>query len=198
MVENKITVQRNASWHRPCNFQGKEIDSIVIYSKGEILYQTRSGWLEDDTKRADVSMFKINQPSKAIKLNLNREDNFFMTGRRQYRFDKAYTLYINADLEGIKVNEGDWELDWETAFEKRFVKYTTIKFSEPVLLYGKSEFVSSIKTRSDFKTEDKELRKKAEELGVKLEELGFKGISKYDLEQAIEKYEINIDVKERK
>ena len=194
--KDKILVTRNASWHRPCNFLGKEIDKIVIYSKGEILYETRSGWLEDNKSRSDIESFEITIPKRANKINLNREDNFYMTGKREWKHDEGYVLYLNADLEAITLTEGEWELDWENEYEERFQYIKEIKFKNSLKIFDGEE-TNVIKVWTDFVTNKKSLAKELEKLKEKFETLGLK-FDEYDWKKIILKYEVKLSFKERK
>jgi len=168
----------------------------VIYSKGEILYETRSGWLEDNKSRSDIESFEITIPKRANKINLNREDNFYMTGKREWKHDEGYVLYLNADLEAITLTEGEWELDWENEYEERFQYIKEIKFKNSLKIFDGEE-TNVIKVWTDFVTNKKSLAKELEKLKEKFETLGLK-FDEYDWKKIILKYEVKLSFKERK
>lgn len=100
----KTTLKRSCSFYRPYYYNGKKIESIVIYKDGEIILKTRSGWLEDRTEnlesKFDADLLEITidgEIKRANKENLLRKDNYLLKGRRDYNFDNGYILYIHVN-----------------------------------------------------------------------------------------------------
>lgn len=100
---NTITkLTRGESYCRFYTLNGKQVDHIFIYSNNEILFKTRSGWLEtpyneqhfDTTK--DIFSLDINTPKRANKIDLTRKDNFYISQKNCFN-DTVYVLYINAN-----------------------------------------------------------------------------------------------------
>jgi len=114
MEGNKmVLLMRANSWHRPWKFMhnGKEIEveSITLYDEGVELYSVGRGWLEDKTPKGySVDLYSLEIPSvtRAIKVDLSRKDCYYVTGRRTYKHDKGYKIYINTKTCGITVKTG--------------------------------------------------------------------------------------------
>jgi hypothetical protein len=121
------TLKRESSFYRPYVYNGLQCESLVFYSKGKILYKSNSGFLEDETSKQDVTEIKVkNEFKRALKEDLNRKDNFYLKGRREYSFDDGQVFYINCDLENINIKYTDFEHKFNTETEEVLYKYAVI------------------------------------------------------------------------
>lgn len=179
----KITLQRHASWFRPYDLAGKEVGGIVIYACGNILYETGQGWLEDN--RADVHAITIEQPVKAVKVNLNRFDNFYVSKKKSYSNDSIYVLYINAQLENLDFGLSVEKLDFKTDTQKHYRTYVEIKGLQHTKQDNtQSRFLTVITTSRSENTSYGDKIKAATELLQKKKE----SVSTYEVEKCVEMY----------
>ena len=85
--KNIITVARGCNMWRPMVVNGNEVNNIVIYKNGKELFRLNCGFFEmkiNNILSEDIIAFKISEPVKAIKLNLNRNDNFYMLDKEEF------------------------------------------------------------------------------------------------------------------
>lgn len=118
---------------------GEVINKIFIYSNGEVLaeleevqdHEVRNNILSSIYDGVPTSITLESGVVKAIKLNLNRKDNFFIrNSEARYSFDKPYNLYINVsevvfnDKGDMLAAEHDHEKCYLHAYEVTFKNAT--------------------------------------------------------------------------
>ena len=106
-----------------------------IYQDGKILYKTDRTYLEYEELTQNnelkkyynnrVKSFKIEEPKRAIKLNLNRNDNFYIMEKID-NYIKGYVLYINAN--NIQVDFLGDLLSFKTDHEQNFIDAYKLTF----------------------------------------------------------------------
>lgn len=186
-----MEIKRNANWYRPYHANGADFEKIVFYGEGTIYLTVDRGWLEyaagmerhgADVIRLDLPCDKI---ARANKENLNRSDCYFMVGRRQYNFDKSYTLYIPIKPEDL----GEF-LAFETDDRRCYYRAWSIPMSGTVrdALGGEHE-VTSIRETKWARDEKTPIGATAEKLSADFAELGVK-VSDYDLVKVLQRYDV--------
>lgn len=186
-------------------YDGLAVDHVIFYSKGKVLHKGRSSFFEDQETNQDITNIKINKPKRANKLNLNREDNFFIIGRRQYNFDKGYIFYINCDLENIKVEETEFKEKFKSDFHSTQYKYKLITANENIftryktrldekenLIYDEIE-VNSFKVFDEMKEVNTKLGNKRDKIVIALKKINDLG--RYEVEKMLKV--VNITIKRR-
>ena len=117
-------------------------ENIIFYKDGETVFTTASRCLcfHDIDKAGNVYSVSdydreliavnITEPHRALKLNLNRKDNFYMKHPgKTYSFDPANDLYIYCGDGGDAVLEYNGEkLAFEHDGEKDFMETYTVTF----------------------------------------------------------------------
>ena len=127
----------NKKYFKTMNIDGKEISKIIIYEAGKVLYTSNCGWIEGVVKdyinnNTEIKSFNLLQePKKALKLNLERNDNFYMLDK-QYKIDfpydkeSKYILYINSSE--IKVNNTIEKVNYSTKTEVCYINTSELEF----------------------------------------------------------------------
>ena len=201
MTETKTAIERESSFFRPYYLpSGEQLEQIIVYSKGVIKYKCSCGWLECE-ERGDIIKFILNQrPVKANKENLNRTDNFYLCGKRDYKHDKGFILYLNADTENIKIEvDPDFKERFKTETSISYRKTGTLKTANP-MTYTKAKWKGEERTTTeettqeirvfiDSKSERTPLGKRADQLGAELKELNI-DIRAYEVEKLLEHYDL--------
>ena len=99
-------ITRRSAWYRPyyvlVNDKWYKLRQIKFYKDGEIMVQSRSGWLE--TK--DSGDMELELPIEEIKLkrkeNFDKNEVFIISrGKEEYGNEIEADLYIPADMVGI-------------------------------------------------------------------------------------------------
>lgn len=182
--KNIITVTRGCNMWRPMVVNGNEVNNIVIYKNGKELFKLNCGFFEmkiNNFLPKDIIAFKISEPVKAIKLNLNRNDNFYMLDKENFERwkERKYILYINE--KEIKINKIYESLLYQNEFEKNFIKTADLTF-----VYGCS-------------TKEKEYKNiTVDSLGITRREITEKGKSFNSLLKDLEDKKIKINSYELK
>lgn len=197
-----VSLTRNSSFTRTLHLGEVEVDEIFFYSRGKVIYHCARGWLEDHKSRQDITQITLLEPpKKAIKVDLNRTDNFYVKGRRDYKFDKGYNFYINIDKEDIKITDLGRELFFENEFEKNeqnvlridlsipFKRYEPFKLGKDAELQYREIEIKSITVTNDFINTRKTKGKEAESLLEDFKKISVT-ISRYDIEKILEHYDI--------
>ena len=106
-----------------------------IYQEGKILYKTDRTYLElneliqnNEIKsfyNNRLKSFKIEDPKRAIKLNLNRNDNFYIM-EKVSDYTKGYILYIHAN--NVQVDFLGELLSFKTEHEQNFIDAYKLTF----------------------------------------------------------------------
>ena len=106
-----------------------------IYQEGKILYKTDRTYLElneltqnNELKKHynnRIKSFKIEEPKRAIKLNLNRDDNFYIMEKIS-DYTKGYVLYIHSSNMQVEFL-GDL-LSFKTEHEQNFIDAYKLTF----------------------------------------------------------------------
>lgn len=205
MAIDKITLKRSSSFFRPLYYHNLEVEQLIFYSKGKIVYSSRSAWLECEERRQDITSITITEPKRALKVDLNRKDNFYIKGSRDYKFKNGFIFYINIDLENITFEKPfiiDYYEDENEINKKELMKinFKNMVIYESYLDENKELMRREIKTDYailylDTITIRKEQGLKADNLKILFDEAGFKDVSKYDIERALNKYNITITPK---
>lgn len=196
----------------------KYIDNVVIYEKGEILFETKSGrnsCLVDD-RMLDVTGINVTEVKNANKVNLNRTDNFVVKSGTDWFGDKLYTLYL-INGQDVEYRETIEKKAMETDIEINYLTYAYLTFNKGVYYnkfvklteeeemiynkrYMKKEIVDYnevlVAQRCYSRTEEKEFGKQVREMqDILANALGI-GVGRYSVEKALKEYDIIIKKKE--
>ena len=116
-------------------FEYGDIKQINIYGDGEIKYTIDQGYLEEYHTRNNVytsvydgrvqCMYLSKEPVRALKLNLNRKDNFYMKHVGKYSFESGKALYVH-ESEIHVTNDGE-KLAMQTDEEKNYLAAFTLE-----------------------------------------------------------------------
>ena len=193
-----IKIKRLSNIYRPLYVNGYQIEKYIFYSDGKILFEFGS-CLECE-KLGDILSMTITEPKKVNKVNLNRSDNFFITGRREYKFDKSFILYINVNLENIKIEDIPFKERWRDEFKITFYKFKKIILNKPFSYYERSldenrklKYVETQKEKGEIilfdkiKNEKLELGLKKDKIFKQFKELNI-NISSYEIEKLLKNY----------
>lgn len=190
--KNIITVARGYNMWRPMVVNGKEINNIVIYKNGKELFKLNQGFFKmkiNNILSEDIISFKISEPTKAIKVNLNRKDNFYILDKENFERwkERKYILYINE--EEVKVNKIYESLLYKNDFEKNFIKTADLTF-----IYGCSTKEKEYKeiTVNSLGITRKEITEKGEKFNELLKDLEDKKIkiNSYELKELLKYYDL--------
>jgi len=190
--KNIITVARGCNMWRPMVVNGNEVNNIVIYKNGKELFRLNCGFFEmkiNNILSEDIIAFKISEPVKAIKLNLNRNDNFYMLDKEEFERwkERKYILYINE--EEVKVNKIYESLLYKNEFEKKFILTADLTFVYSCKTKEKEYKNITVNSLGIIRREITEKREKFNELLKNLEEKKIK-INSYELEQLLKYYNL--------
>ena len=198
--------------------ENKNISNVVIYEKGEVLFETKSGQIDClvDDRTLDVTGINVTEVKNANKINLNRTDNFVVKSGTDWFGDKLYTLYLinGQDVEyretiERKAIETDTEIYYLTyayltfnkgVYYSRLVKLTEEEEKIYNKRYARKELVDYkevlIAQRYYSRTEEKEFGRQVREMqGMLANALGI-DVGKYSVEKALKEYDIIIKKKE--
>lgn len=114
MNEKTTLFQKSSPHFRPLTFNRFEAEAFVFYGEGQIYLKVDRGWLEhiDTTQyhyRSDVILFTTDEVKRAVRENLKRTDNYYVSGSRQYG-NKGYVVYLHIrpeDLGEMKTSEDE-------------------------------------------------------------------------------------------
>ena len=94
------------------NYSIENLQRIVVYGEGVILYDNPEGYIEEYTIKDDKlnsmypgrlnTLYLNNEIKKANKENLNRKDNYILKYKNTYAFNSGYALYIHKDEISVK------------------------------------------------------------------------------------------------
>lgn len=117
----KTEIKKEVSCLRCHYIDGKEITKIVFYENGKEIITNQQGWLELGNL-TDSESIMIYEVKKAIKLNLNRKDNFYIKDKKHYK--DGYILYINLNqFEYFNVTKKEWLKTKEYTNYRNFVSF---------------------------------------------------------------------------
>jgi predicted glutamine amidotransferase len=182
---------RANGWHRPWVFMhnGKtiEVERITLYDEGVELYKVDRGWLEDEAKSYSVDLYSLEVPniSKAIKTDLSRKDCYYTKGRRTYRHDNAYNLYLNTKTCGITVKTGRTVKSAKSALEQYYNKEVSISGLKAT--YDNNVPCTEIKTHIHSHIEPLKDAEHKKQILVRLKKC-FSQVSIYDVEAFLKEF----------
>lgn len=195
-----VVAERSSTCFRPLFIDGLELDAIYFYKSGKVLCASRSGWLDlllDNDSKYGIDSTKIflkHKPVRANKVNLDRADNFLVKGRRDYKFDKGFILYINVELEKIDVLLDSEKLTFDSPTENYYSNYyfingLQVEYAKGYLdkneqLQYKPCLIKSFFMRDTIysRQEDKTSKKDTERLLERIKKV-FPNASVYDVEK---------------
>ena len=94
--------------YNPFFMDGLEIDHIIFYRDGKEIASLN--WFGTDNHY--IVIYFPFEVKKAAKLNLNRQDAFYMRSKTAWK--RCYNLYIHADLTDLKsLGREDYLSDWD-------------------------------------------------------------------------------------
>ena len=198
--------------------ENKNISNVVIYEKGEVLFETKSGQIDClvDDRTLDVTGINVTEVKNANKINLNRTDNFVVKSGTDWFGDKLYTLYLinGQDVEyretiERKAIETDTEIYYLTyaylTFNKGVYYNRLVKLTEEEEMmynkrYARKELIDYnevlIAQRYYSRTEVKEFGKQVREMQDMLANVLDIDVGRYSVEKALKEYDIIIKKKE--
>lgn len=190
--KNIITVTRGCNMWRPMVVNGNEVNNIVIYKNGKELFKLNCGFFEmkiNNFLSKDIIAFKISEPVKAIKLNLNRNDNFYMLDKENFeRYqERKYILYINE--KEIKINKIYESLLYQNEFEKNFILTADLTFVYSCKTKEKEYKNITVNSLGVTRRETTEKGERFNELLKDLEDKKIK-INSYELKQMLKYYDL--------
>lgn len=202
-----LDFKRESRIYRPLFYNGYECEKIIFFSKGKIIYTSLSGFLEDETSKISKDITQIflkNNFKKVNKVNLNKKENFFVTGERDFKFKKGFVFYINLDIENINISFSNYEHKFNTDTGEVLYKYAFIEGNFLVNDYKLNdkkelEYIEVNKDKIKVYLEQKFIKN---EIGLKIEKLkkhyeknkdktNIK-LSSYDIENLLKIFKINI------
>ena len=118
-----------------CNIEN--LQRIVVYGDGVILYDNPEGYIEEYTIKDDKlnsmypgrlnTLYLNNEIKKANKENLNRKDNYILKYKNTYAFNSGYALYIHKDE--ISVEYLGEKIAMQTSTETNFLNAYKFTFA---------------------------------------------------------------------
>lgn len=150
-MKQYTTITRGNNYLRTLTVDGHEIQEIAIYSNGVELGRTNRAWFERSSYCGDSVEIKLYQVKRATKLNLNREDNFYIKEvGKYYSYKSGYTLYINANnFKHLSIYEDKYMDTKEytnyinrieaTLQDDLYIKYQDYDFKNEKMLYIESQ-----------------------------------------------------------
>jgi hypothetical protein len=167
---------RHESWFNPYKIaNGKEVNNIFFYRAGEVVAEVGAGWFGNN--HIDVAELNDLEFARAIKLNLNRDDHFYINNNSDRHFDKnKVAIYINLDAVDTIEVESLGELQ---ASETDESIYYGEYFNITATFDGERKLVKTMKrTYSRVEKKQKRLNKEAFEAFLK-ENRDLRGIDSY-------------------
>ena len=172
----------------------KKIEHIHFFKDGEILYTTRAGWLEASSKReygsGQLGQIEVSEVKKAIKLNLNKKENF------TFKND----LYLFIDDNSIKVYDTKRVLNYQNATSKNYMDIIKIELTASYKYGDNTELKNQVFYMPvGFQiTELKEHGKVCKAISEDMRALHI-DLSAYDIETILKFYDMtkkgNVDIK---
>lgn len=186
----KTILVKNVSWYNPYFFNGKEVESVNVYNENGVIFGFN--WIGSNNITNDVA-FDF-ETKKAIKLNFNRKDSFYI------QKDGKITIYIYHELINYKYIGRKKRYETEMGYQVYDVYSISLNCKK--ILYKKvnDDFVSYYSGQSDFdfeievfvKSVDSSLAKECKQISEKSAEAGV-NLSYYDIQRL--KKVINISLK---
>lgn len=169
------TLKRSSQCWRPLNINGRDIAHFYFYKDGQITMKSSSGWLEREKYPSDTLEIIVNDCRKANKINLARNDNFYVKSDSQYISDRGRVdLYIYDD--NIITNLGEfvkYDEDYQTGYKTKYrVNLRTLfndgKWIDDKFVYSEL-WVDSFECEESMRWEDKTNRPELERIQAKLQ-----------------------------
>ena len=186
----KTILVKKESWYNPYFLNGKEVEKVNVYNKNGVVFGFK--WIGSNNITNDVT-FDF-ETKKAIKLNFNRKDSFYI------QKDGKITIYIYHELINYKYIGREKKYETEMGYSLYDIFSITLNCKK--ILYKKvnDDFVSYYSEQGDFDFEiesfvesiDSSFAKECMQISKKCEEAGVK-LSYYDIGRL--KKIINISLK---
>lgn len=116
---------KSGNCYRPLFYNYKQISKIFFFKNGQIILETRSGWMERDKYPTDTMQITIEEPKKANKVDLSRKNNFYVSK------DGNINLYIYDN--NIIENLGEYvayDEDYQTGYKTKYKVNLPCAFQE--------------------------------------------------------------------
>lgn len=211
-----INIGRFSNHYRPYAVKDYTVKHIIFFKDGQEILKTNSGWLEKtdvskDRKyvelsgREDITGFTIPQEEikKAVKVNLDKKESFFISVKEPYSKEKHCDLYVYVDGESIQVEDLGSLESLRSENEVRYlrtlkIKAPSFKYMEYVgtnVLQGTNRYelreVQEIFiTAGGFETVLTETGKQLKEKIAEIKEVTGLDLSTYDLETLLKHFDV--------
>ena len=84
-----VSTRRESSFRPYFLSNGNVVENIIFYAGGKVLYESSRGWLSDNQEGYDITGMRLKtEPKRAIKVNLGRDDNYYIKGGGEYRSEE--------------------------------------------------------------------------------------------------------------
>lgn len=186
----KTILVKKESWYNPYFLNGKEVESVNVYNKNGVLFGFK--WIGSNNTTNDVA-FDF-ETKKAIKLNFNRKDSFYI------QKDGKITIYIYHELINYKyinrvkryVNSSNYQLYDVYAVSLNCKKRLYKKVNDDFVPYYSEQGDFDFEIQNYVESIDTDLGKECKQISEKCKEAGI-DLPYYKIEQL--KKVINISLK---
>ena len=189
-METKL---QTTSGFNPFILFGKEIRQIVFYGNGKEIANTK--WFGSNNVYKSVTLpFEV---KKALRVNLDRKDAYYVKATPLYPYGPSYDIYIPEELVGLKfveVREHEyWDhIQREDAYTVNLhgerVNYRKNELGNVVREYVEGDYVETFTCNYTF--EDTEERVRCKELADELSKLSLNKLTDTDVHYILQEYDI--------
>ena len=184
---------REAKCFNPFMFNGLQVHSFIIYNEGKVILSTK--WFSDSNNNFESIVIE-SEIKKAMKVNLNRKDCYYVKSDENYV--KSYDVYINTqfiEVKSLGVSEGVkcwYHTETHETFEivLNGVKYIPQLDEMKKLIYVTKEGSHTITLKSNYHFEKTDEMKKCESLAKNLSNIIGREVSSYDVHEVLNHYDI--------
>lgn len=180
--------------YNPFFMDGLEIDHIIFYRDGKEIASLN--WFGTDNHY--IVIYFPFEVKKAAKLNLNRQDAFYMRSKTDWK--RCYNLYIHADLTDLKsLGREDYLSDWDRDGSRE--KFTITIHGERREWYldkatgqrkcntEKGDFVETF--GANYQSVLTAEYRKCEKIAEKWKQLAYISVSSFDIHRLMKAYNIS-------
>ena len=189
-METKLT--RIEGWN-PFILFGKEIRSIVFYGNGKEIARTK--WFGSNNDYKSVTLpFEV---KKALRVNLDRKDAYYVKAQSDYPLGPSYDLYIPSELVGLKFVEVKKDEYWNFTQTRDVYsvnlhgvrgKYKKNEKGDFVYEFAEGDYVEQFDC--NYSNTDTEEKRRCDELAEALNKLCHGRLTYYDIHDILKEYDI--------
>ena len=181
------------SCYNPFFVHGKEVRRIVFYGDGKEIASVN--WFGSNNVYKSITLpFEV---KRALKVNLDRRDAFYVKSKPDYPYGPEYDLYIFGELLGLKFLKTAEFKSWSDIRHNDVYQvnlhgvrknYVRNERGEAVRIEQDGDYEETFSCNYTF--ENTEEYDKCEELANKLNKLCTKNLSAHDIHYILEKFDI--------